>query len=352
MISRHHVHNPLYETNIVVVEIELKTRSLLALRSTSNEEVRSNTFKLAPAVIERGGEKAVARFVEFFIVAINNKNTRDAYYHACCRFFAWCESQNVRTLFAVKPIHVGVYLQTLANAFQRTTIKQHLSAIRTLFDWLVTGQVLVTNPAQSVKGPKYDAGRGLTPILTAQELGQFIDQIDTGTQVGLRDRALVGLMVFSFARVSAALVMRMSDYFSVGGRRWLRLKEKGGRIHEMPVHPVLEGYLDSYVGSLQTPESAVAPLFKTKASAGALLSRPMSRTEAYRMVRLRAEAMGLNHGICCHSFRATGITIYLSNGGTIENAQVMAGHRRLQTTKLYDRRSDAVALAEIERIRI
>lgn len=337
---------------IAVSEIESNSRSLVAFRGVSDADVKSKSYQLAPLVVERAGEKAITRFVEFFVVAINNKNTRDAYYHACCRFFSWCESQNISDVFAVGPIHVGVYLQTLANSFERATIKQHLSAIRTLFDWLVTGQVLKTNPAQSVKGPRYDVVRGLTPILTAREVGQFIDLIDAGTQVGLRDRALVGLMVFSFARVSAAVVMRMSDYFGAGGRRWLRLKEKGGKIHEMPVHPVLQGYLDSYVDSLQTPESVLAPLFRARAFTGALLSRPMSRTEAYRMVRLRAEAMGLDHGICCHSFRATGITIYLNNGGTLENAQVMAGHRRLQTTKLYDRRSDAVTLAEIERIRI
>ena len=233
---------------------ESKTRSFVALQSTANTEVKSNSCNLAPAVVERTGDRAVVRFVEFFVVAINNKNTRDAYYHACCRFFVWCENQHISDVSAVEPIHVGVYLQTLAKSFERATIKQHLSAIRTLFDWLVTGQVLKTNPVQSVKGPKYDVVRGLTPILTAGEVGQFIDQIDTGTQVGLRDRALVGLMVFSFARVSAALVMRTSDYFSAGGRRWLRLKEKGGKIHEMPVHPVLEGYLNSYVDSLYTPE--------------------------------------------------------------------------------------------------
>jgi integrase len=184
------------------------------------------------------------------------------------------------------------------------------------------------------------------------DLRQFIDQIDTCTQVGLRDRALVGLMVFSFARISAALVMQVNDYFAVGGRRWLRLKEKGGRIHEMPVHRILENYLNSYIGTLETHESPAVPLFRARAPSGALLSRPMNRTEAYRMVRLRAEAIGLDYGICCHSFRATGITIYLNNGGTLESAQAMAGHRRLQTTKLYDRRSDAVTLTEIERIRI
>jgi site-specific recombinase XerD len=326
--------------------------AVIPKQGISNAEVSRILCTLAPEIVARTNEKAVTRFVEFFVVAINNKNTRDAYYHACCRFLAWCDSQQIADISAVGPLHVAAYLQTLADAFEKATIKQHLAAIRTLFNWLVTGQVLATNPAVSVKGPKHDVTRGLTPILTAPEVGQFLDQIDTSTAVGLRDRALVGLMVFSFARISAALMMRVDDYFAAGGCRWLRLKEKGGKIHEMPVHPVLESYIDLYIQCIQGLELRSMPLFRATASSGELVSRSMSRAEAYWMVRRRAQACGLHRSICCHSFRATGITIYLNNGGTLENAQAMAGHRRLQTTKLYDRRSDAVTLTEVERIRI
>ena len=161
---------------------------------------------------------------------------------------------------------------------------------------------------------------------------------------------LIGLMVYSFARISAALMVRVDDYFVSGERYWVRLQEKRGRRHEMPVHPVLEEYLDSYIQSWGRREPATAPLFRANVRSGELLSRSMSRNEAYRMIRRRADENGLSCGICCHSFRATGITIYLSNGGTLEKAQAMAGHKSPQTTKLYDRTDDAVTLKEVERI--
>jgi len=114
--------------------------------------------------------------LEFFVVAINNKNTRDAYYHACWRFLAWCDSKRIDEISGIEPLHVAVYLKTLADVYEKPTIKQHLAAIRALFNWLLIGQAVETNPALSVKGPKYDVARGLTPVLTASEMGQLIDR--------------------------------------------------------------------------------------------------------------------------------------------------------------------------------
>jgi site-specific recombinase XerD len=325
-----------------------------ALRVFSGQELTrdlANGFhQLVPALIDHEGPRTAKRFVEFFVVTINNKNTRDAYYRACCRFFAWCDGCRIVNIASIEPLHVAAYVEALGFDFAKPTVKQHLAAIRMLFDWLVIGQVVAVNPAISVRGPTHDVARGVTPILTPLEVGRLLRNIDTSTLVGLRDRALIGLMVFSFARISAALMMRVDDYFVIGGRHWIRLREKRGRRHEMPVHPVLEEYIDSYIQSWGRLEPATAPLFEAYGVSGEVLPRSMSRTEAYRMVRRRADENGLGCGICCHSFRATGITIYLSNGGTLERAQAMAGHKSPQTTKLYDRTDDAVTLKEVERI--
>lgn len=78
----------------------------------------------------------------------------------------------------------------------------------------------------------------------------------------------------------------------------------------------------------------------------------MTRHDALRMVKRRVLAAGLSDRLCCHSFRATGITAYLENGGTIEKAQQIAGHSSPRTTKLYDRTSDEITLDEVERILI
>ena len=116
-----------------------------------------------------------------------------------------------------------------------------------LFDWLVIGQVIPTNPASSVRGPKHVMKKGKTPILSAEETRQLLDSIDTSSVVGLRDRAIIAAMVYSFARVGAMLAMKVEDYYAQGRRAWLRLQEKGGKQHEMPAHHNLESYIDAYV---------------------------------------------------------------------------------------------------------
>ena len=169
--------------------------------------------------------------------------------------------------------------------------------------------------------------------------------------MGLRDRALIGVLIYSFARISAALAMRVEDYFPQGKRWWLRLHEKGGKHHEMPVHHSLEAHLDAYVQAAGIAEDKKGPLFRAAVSHnGRLSARPMLRRRALEMIYRRAKAAGIATQIGCHTFRATGITIYLTNGGTLEKAQMMAAHSSPRTTKLYDRTSDAVSLDEVERV--
>lgn len=147
--------------------------------------------------------------------------------------------------------------------------------------------------------------------------------------------------------------MRVEDYFGQGKRWWVRLDEKGGKRHEMPAHHNLEAYLDAYIEAANLSEAKKGPLFRSaRGRTGELNSTAMNRVDAYRMIRRRAGAAGLNAHICCHTFRATGITAYLENGGTLENAQAMAAHESPRTTKLYDRTGDEITLDEVERIAI
>ncbi|MDP9174766.1 MAG: tyrosine-type recombinase/integrase [Planctomycetota bacterium] len=147
--------------------------------------------------------------------------------------------------------------------------------------------------------------------------------MDISTPIGLRDRALIGLMFYSFARVSAVVGMNADDYYSQGKRSWIRLHEKGGKFHEVPAHHNAEAYLDAYLAVVGTVEDAKAPLFRS-ASRGtdALTGGRMSRTDVFRMVKCRGQRCGIGiDRICCHTFRATGITAYLENGGTIDEGQ-------------------------------
>jgi integrase len=297
--------------------------------------------------------KATERFWEFFAVNIRNKNTRRAYYKAACRFSVWCEGRGIFDLAKVRPIDVAAFVEELQGTHSKPTVKQHLAALRMLFDWLVVGHTLNVNPAHAVRGPKHVVKKGKTPVLTADEARILLDSIDTSSVMGLRDRALIALMAYTFARVGAALSMKVEDYFIQGRRGWVRLHEKGGKRHEVPAHHNLDEYIEAYIKTAGLQGDPKGLLFRTVAGkTGRLTALPLSQADAYRMIRRRAKAAGIRTKIGNHTFRATGITAYLKNGGKLEIAQQIAAHESSRTTGLYDRRDDDVSLDEVERIGI
>jgi site-specific recombinase XerC len=306
-----------------------------------------------PALVTAAGERASIRFLEFFASAIRNPHTRRAYARAAGDFLAWCASAGVPSITAVQPLHVAAWIERQTQTSSAPTVKQRLAALRHLFDWLVTGQIVPHNPAASVRGPAHSTKKGRTPVLDASEARQLLDSIDVTTPIGLRDRALIALMVFSFARIGAALAMRVDDVYVQQRRLWVRLREKGGKRHEMPCHHTLEAYLHAYLEQTGLSDEPKGPLFRTIArGTGRLSTTPLPQANAYAMVRRRALAAGIGTAIGNHTFRATGITAYLKNGGTLENAAAMANHASTRTTQLYDRRRDDISLDEVERIHL
>jgi site-specific recombinase XerD len=322
--------------------------------SLTLETRRGDRTVVVPAIVATAGDKAMRRYLEFFAVTIDNPNTRAAYFHACRRFFAWCDPrQDIEELADIEPMHVAAYIRGLGKEFEKPTVKQHLAAVRMLFDWLVTGQIVATNPAHSVRGPKHVVKTGKTTVLTGKQAGALLDSIDVSTLVGKRDRALIAVMTFAFARIGEVVAMRVEDYFPKGKRWWVRLHEKGGKVHEMPAHHNLEAYLEAYIEATGIRDGGKAPLFRSAAGrTGTLTEKPMNRIDAWRMVQRRAADLGMRVRVGCHTFRATGITAYLEAGGTLENAQAMAAHESPRTTKLYDRTGDEITLDEVERIAI
>jgi integrase/recombinase XerD len=197
----------------------------------------------------------------------------------------------------VQPVHVAAYIEQLQGKLSTPTVKQHLACIRMLFDWLVTGQIVPANPAHSVRGPRHSVNKGKTPVLSSEEATALLSGMDISTVVGLRDRAMIAVMTYTFARVGAVVALSVEDYFPQKKRWWLRLHEKNGKVNEMPCHHKLESYLDEYI------KAAVIDGDRT-------------------------------------------------NGGRIKVAQRMAGHSNAKTTGLYDRRNDDVSVGEVERIGI
>ncbi|WFU07561.1 tyrosine-type recombinase/integrase (plasmid) [Rhizobium sp. CB3171] len=304
-------------------------------------------------LISAASETTQRRFLEFFTAQIRNVNTRRSYAKAALELLSWCELRGARSLDVITPIHVAGWIEELTGTHSAPTVKQRLAAVRHLFDWLVTGHIMQANPAHSVRGPKHSRKRGKTPVLSPEEARQLLDGIPTDMLIGKRDRALIGLMTYTFARIGAAVGMEVRDAYLQNRRLWVRLHEKGGKQVELPCHHSLEAFLEDYIEAAGLRDTPRAPLFQTiKRGTRHLSGQPLAQADAYLMIQRRAVAAGISTAVCNHTFRATGITAYLKNGGTLEKAANIANHSSTRTTQLYDRRSDDVSLDEVERILI
>jgi site-specific recombinase XerD len=308
---------------------------------------------LNPPLIADAGDQAAWRYIDFFTSNIRNPNTRRAYTRACSQFFAWCDARGL-TFATIRPFDVSTYIEARQQTHSAPDVKQQLAAVRVLFDWLITGQVVPINPAATVRGPKHVVKTGKTPVLDGREWRMLVDAIPMESVRDLRDRALIVTLTYSFARIGAALKMKIEDLRPKGAGWELRLHEKGGKHHVMPCHHALAEALRAYLDAAGIAEDRKGFLFRTsRGHRGTELSeQPMTQPDAWRMIRKRAVAVGNHAPIGNHSFRATGITAYLSNGGALEHAQEMAAHESPRTTKLYDRTKERLTQDEVERIRL
>ena len=268
----------------------------------------------------------------------------------------------------LKSSYVAVFIRQLSEPIRNdggglgaASVEQHLVGLRSLFDWLVVGQVLPSNPVAAVRGTKRSLSTGKTPILEEDDAKWLLTSIailkrdGTPDIVGLRDRVLIATMIDTFGRDSSVTGRCIGDDFPApnGERYRVRPKEKNGRDHEMPAHDKLNEYLAQYLTEVPFASDAKRPLFPSSPGRGrGLTDRAMDRSAAYRMVRRRAKTAGIAIPIGNHSFRGSGITNYLRNGGRVEEAQRMAAHADPRTTKLYDRTGDEVSLDEVRRITI
>jgi site-specific recombinase XerD len=291
----------------------------------------------------------------------------ERYGRAVFQFFAWCDRHQLGELADIEPLHIAAYIESLGQSMSKPTVKQHLAAIRMLFHWLVTGHIVAVNPATSVRGPKHVVRRGKTPVLVAEEARELLDSIpivrsvrrldgtisEAPDLVGLRDRALIATMIYTFGRISAVVTMRVEDYYPQGKRWRIRLHEKGGKLHDVPAHHKLEAVLDAYIKAAGIGDDGKSSLFRSAVGrTGALTETALDRRNAWDMVQRRIAGAGILTHAGCHTFRGTGITIHRRNGGKLEDAQRMAAHASPRTTALYDHSDDDITLEEIERIRI
>ena len=304
-----------------------------------------------PAIVADTHPNAAEKFLEFFFASIRNPNTRAAYANAVRDFLESAFAASAVTLNDIRPLHVAGYIEDAQNRFEPATVKLRLAALRNLFNWLTAAGVTEGNPAASVSGPRHAPLVGATPILTPEDAGALLASISRTTDLGRRDRALIGLMIYTFARVSAAVGMNTEDFLVIGKRRVVQLKEKGGKVHEMPINDALFALLADYVNAAQLRDTPKLPLFRSWRG-GRLTTKRFSRKDAYAMIRKRAAAVGISAKIGNHSMRGTGITTFLEATKALDEAQRMAAHASPRTTQLYDRRANAIEKDAVEKIRL
>ena len=268
---------------------------------TPNPAPAVDTY-IVPALIANLGDQAGWRYVEFFAANINNNHTRRAYARACSRFFVWCEDRGL-TIGSIRPFDVATWIKQLQEKHGAPAVKQQLAAVRMLFDWLVTGQVLPINPAAAVRGPKHVVKTGKTPVLEAAEWRRLIDSIPAETLRELRDRALIATLTYSFARITAALKMKVEDLRPRGAGWTIRLHEKGGKEHAMPCHHALADALRAYIDAAGITDDRKGFLFRTspRHNAKTLTDRPLTQANAWLRIRRRASAAGITAPIGCHN---------------------------------------------------
>jgi integrase len=279
---------------------------------------------------------------------LRNSNTRSAYKVAWRYFFEFCSAYKL-DLDRVKPYHFGLWLKRHTGSV--ATQRQHLAAVRLLFDHLLEKGVVDINPATRAKPPRLERESAHTPVFEQNEIKAFLEAIKLDSLIDKRDKALCSVLLYGWARVSAVVALRVEDYYERKGERWLRLHEKRGKIHEVPVHSKAREAIDEWLlafGFGSNPSAPLFPAFGKNKKTPEL--RHMDRTSVWKLVQARAQASGLKKRVCCHSFRATGITEYMNAGGSLDIAQRIAGHSQLSTTKIYDRSQDRLTMAEIEKV--
>ena len=326
--------------------------------------------KPLPAIIANAGPTASFAWEEFFAASLRNAHTRAAYAHAARCFLDREELKGV-ALKNITPGMVGRYFDQHPGSLP--TRKLHLAALRRLFDLFVNRHLMLLNPAASVRGERYQVIEGKTPEITAAQARTLIASVRTtrappapaapglpGQEtaapllVGLRDRAALGVMLFTAARAGAIAKLRLKHFRHDGSQWTLRFEEKGGKSREIPVRHDLERLLLGYVRAAGLEGApGDAPLFRSAArTTGRLTDRPMTGVDLCRMVKRRLKEAGLPTHLSPHSFRVFTVTDLLSQGVPLEEVQYLAGHSDPRTTRLYDRRRKQVGRQIVERISI
>jgi integrase/recombinase XerD len=305
------------------------------------------TARHAPAIVRHAGKAAEFAWEEFFQAGIANPHTRKNYMHAVRQFLGWAQRRGLE-LARITPGDVGEYFQELPLAVP--TKKLHLAALKKFFDNLVNRHAVGLNPAATVRAERYSMVEGKTPEILPGQARTLLESIDISNKVGLRDRAIFAVLIYTAARVGAVAKLTTKSLKHDGTQYTLRFAEKGGKSREIPVRHDVEQVLLAYV---QAADIAEGPLFRTAVrKTKTLTTNAMTGIDICRMMKRRLKAAKLPDQFSPHSFRVATVTDLLEQNTPLEDVQHLAGHADPRTTRLYDRRRRKVTRNIVERISV
>ena len=279
------------------------------------------------------GEIASVIYRDLLLREIVNRHTRLAYVNAVGRFCGWCD-RNLLELNMIQNDHVSMYINELSKELSASTVRQHVSANNKLFNALSDHGVLRGNPFADVQRPRYTRN-ARSAVLTDDQVRRLLGAIGGSGLIELRDRAIVGCMLYMFLPVSSLIQLHIKSYKRLP-RPTLVTPRKHGKIQALPCHKQVADLLESYIQSGRLELMAGGPLFRRICKQTKRLGdMPISRNGILKIVKKYARMAGLPIGTGCHSLRATGIAKYLERGGTLEMAATIADHSSIQSTSHY-----------------
>ncbi|MDD7364730.1 MAG: tyrosine recombinase XerC [Olsenella sp.] len=300
-----------------------------------------------PAVPEEGGSGSdrtrsdgFERYVERFVSQLTqvrglSGNTAKAYASDLAQYALWARREGVRPL-EVTHKQLRRYLAELVSAgYGAKTVNRHLSSIKGLYRWLVAEGVCETDAADAISGRRL--ARGLPKTLSDAEVGRILDTCDEGSDLGLRDRALLELLYASGARISEVSALDVGDVDFA--QEQVTLFGKGSKERIVPLYPValerLSAYLEGPRGRLVARRrDGSGQAGDERALFVSTRGRRMSADALRRCFEGHARQAGLA-GVTPHAMRHTFATELLDGGADLRSVQELLGHESLATTQVY-----------------
>ncbi len=278
--------------------------------------------------------------VEWF-ANIENANTRRAYKNDVQEFMRFAGIHQAEEFRLVKRSHLIAWRKQLeTRTLEASTVRRKLSAVASLFDYLCECNAVPFNPADGVKRPNQGTNEGKSPALGDAEAKALLEAPAPDTLKGLRDRAILSILLFHGLRRAELCSLAVGDLQSRRGVLHFRVHGKGGKIRFLPVHPHSLQRISEYLEHAGHGDKPGSALFRPIKNSSGSLDEALTGHGVYKdVVRKYARVLGLDpSAVCVHGLRATAATNALDHEADIAKVQEWLGHASIATTRLYDRR--------------